>query len=441
MVKQSQAIPTASASTTSPPLVIKKIEPRHSEEVNDILTKMPSWLIRWGITVVFIAMIGVLTLSWFIKYPDVVRTRVVINTSEVPVSIITRTNGPLSLQVKEKDWVEEGALLAYIKNAAHFDDIQALKNSLQQVPQLANYDEFWQLGELQPYFNTLISSLKKAQNTAQGYQDDQSRKQLIQQQLAEVRQSEQNAIQQVKFAQQEYNFAQKMLKERYQMLLIKDVISRETYEQHAKEVLQLETLIQQKQALVRDIKNRTLVLKKEQQNLKFDRSMESVNSNNNIEDAYSRLKSHLALWEQQYLLTAPIAGEIQYLEFAKNNMFLQTDQEIARVIPTQKGELYGEIFIPSAGFGKVDTGQVVIVELDHYPKKEFGSLEGQLQEIATIRADKGYKSKVKLKNALTTTFRKELNFQYGMEGTAKIITEDIRLFHRFIYQLRLVFQD
>ena len=103
MVKQSQPIPSV-----VPPPKLKKIAPRHSEEVNDILTKMPSWLIRWGITVLFIGVVGILAMSWYIQYPDVVHTRVLLNTSHTPVSILPRATGALVLKVKENDPVCKG---------------------------------------------------------------------------------------------------------------------------------------------------------------------------------------------------------------------------------------------------------------------------------------------------------------------------------------------
>ncbi len=434
MVKQSQPI---LKKVELPP--IKQIKPRHSEEVNEILTRMPNWLIRWGITVFFFATIGIFIMSWFIKYPDVVKTRLQLTTTEMPVSVLSRTTGALSLQVNEKEWVEEGALIGYLKNAANFQDIQELKKVLRDSPNLTAYKAYWQLGELQPYFNALISSLKQSNNIAQGVLNDQSRKTLIQQQIAEVITAEKNAKKQVELARQDYAFAKKMLKDRYQVLLLKEVISREEYEQHARSVLLLKGQIEQKQAAFTDIKNRLILLKKEQQNLDFDRGRETITSKNQIEDTHSRLKSQLALWEQKYLLTAPIAGKIEFVGFAKNNMFLQPDQEFARIIPDVQGELYGELFIPSSGFGKVDTGQVVLIELDHYPKKEFGIVEGTLQEMASIKAEQGYKAKVQLSKGLTSTFHEDLTFQHGMEGTAQIVTEDVRLFSRFVYQLRALF--
>ncbi|MFK7982711.1 MAG: HlyD family secretion protein [Saprospiraceae bacterium] len=434
MVKISEPIPLEK--TTQKRI---KISPPHSPEVHDILTKMPSWIIRWGITVLFFLVLMLIVLSWFVKYPDVVKTEVVINTTEVPTSVVVRANGALNILVQENEYVAEGDLLGYIKNPAELEDVQALQYTLMKLPQLKDLNEYWRLGTLQPYFNELVVSLKKARNIQKGFRDDLSRKELIQQQLKEVVTGRNKAQKEIQLAQQAYDFAQKTLESRYQKLLLQDVISKEAYEQHALKVLNLKKEVERLKTTLNETNKQSLLLKKEAQNIEFNRGMESVDAQNEIEDAYSRLHSHIALWEQKYLMDAPISGQVQYLDFAKENMYVQTDQEVARIIPEEQGALYGEMFIPANGFGKVDTGQIVLIELAHYLKKEYGMLEGKIIQISPIGTKKGYKSTVSLKNELTTTFKKDLEFRHGMEGKGQIITEDIRLLHRFLFQLREVF--
>jgi hypothetical protein len=46
---------------------------------------------------------------------------------------------------------------------------------------------------------------------------------------------------------------------------------------------------------------------------------------------------------------------------------------------------------------------------------------------------------VELPNKLLTTYKKEIQFQQEMSGTADIVTEDLRLIERLLYQFRDVF--
>ena len=54
--------------------ILDNIELR-SESVQDILTKPPHWIIRWGNTVVFIILAMILLMSYFIKYPERMTSR------------------------------------------------------------------------------------------------------------------------------------------------------------------------------------------------------------------------------------------------------------------------------------------------------------------------------------------------------------------------------
>lgn len=47
----------------------REIELR-SEEVQEILSAVPSWLIRYGISLIFVLVLMLIFLSWLIRYPD-----------------------------------------------------------------------------------------------------------------------------------------------------------------------------------------------------------------------------------------------------------------------------------------------------------------------------------------------------------------------------------
>ena len=49
--------------------------------------------------------------------------------------------------------------------------------------------------------------------------------------------------------------------------------------------------------------------------------------------------------------------------------------------------------------------------------------------------------KAQLDSALITSYQIEIPFKSEMNGTAEIITEDLRLLERFFYQLRGIFHS
>ncbi|MBS1524415.1 MAG: hypothetical protein JST19_02135 [Bacteroidetes bacterium] len=47
---------------------------RHSDEIQDIMTKIPSGVVRWGMTLFLLVFILIFALAAFIRYPDVITT-------------------------------------------------------------------------------------------------------------------------------------------------------------------------------------------------------------------------------------------------------------------------------------------------------------------------------------------------------------------------------
>jgi hypothetical protein len=47
---------------------------------------------------------------------------------------------------------------------------------------------------------------------------------------------------------------------------------------------------------------------------------------------------------------------------------------------------------------------------------------------------------VSLPNGLQTSYKKQIVFQQEMTGTADIVTEDLRLIERLLYQFRAIFK-
>lgn len=67
----------------------------HSKEIQDLLGRVPSWLIRNGIVMVIILLVVLVAGSWFFKYPDIV-------TAPVFVAVDTKHANSLTGYVKLK---------------------------------------------------------------------------------------------------------------------------------------------------------------------------------------------------------------------------------------------------------------------------------------------------------------------------------------------------
>ena len=108
----------------------KEIELR-SEEVQEVMSRVPPWILRWGIAVLLGILLILLCLSFFYRYPDVITAEVTITTVDPPVSIIARASGKLDkIYVENNSQVSADIPLAVIQNPARTDDILWLSSEV-----------------------------------------------------------------------------------------------------------------------------------------------------------------------------------------------------------------------------------------------------------------------------------------------------------------------
>lgn len=415
-----------------------------SDDVQEILSQIPAWIVRWGITVIFMIVVSLLFFSWFIKYPEIITSRVTIETATPPVRIIAQTSGKISLFTKDKSTVKKGEYLAMIENPAVIDDIKilihkldtinsALSGNIDSLKAIDSLNENLHLGELQNdysqfvqaiheynyfiasnYYQSKISAIQNQYNFYQNLFDKQkNQKEILSRELSisekkyknDQKLMSQGAISALELSRSEEEYLQKKYSfQNADIGLVNNSIQLEEYKK---------TLADLKQQL--DEKRRVLVA--------------------NLQLTYRRLSSSTALWEQRYVIKAPMDGEVSFFKFYSNNQFIQMGDEILTVVPQTK-EMIARVYVPIFGSGKIEEGQKVNLKLDNYPFKEFGIVEGKVKNISLVTKDNTYLIDVSLPKGLKTTYKKDLTFKQELSGTAEIITTDLRLFERVFNQLR-----
>ena len=68
---------------------------RHTSEMRDIITAVPSGLLRWGTTIFFFVLLLMIGLAAFIHYPDVIKTSLVIRSTNQDGGVICKAPGKL----------------------------------------------------------------------------------------------------------------------------------------------------------------------------------------------------------------------------------------------------------------------------------------------------------------------------------------------------------
>ena len=134
-----------------------------SEEFNEIMGVPPRWIVRWGITIIFIVLTVIFIGSAFFRYPDIITAPAVITSENPPSVIISKANGKLTdILFTEGSMVKKGDTIAVIENPAKLSDIKTLSrliqgfdagsDALEMFDRVKDFDKL-QLGELQNQFN------------------------------------------------------------------------------------------------------------------------------------------------------------------------------------------------------------------------------------------------------------------------------------------------
>ena len=93
--------------------------------------RAPSWVVRWGITVIFVILALIVLGCYIIKYPQTVTAPISITTVNAPSDLTARYDGLLdSVCVGNGENVRTGQLIALLATPADYDDIRSLEEHL-----------------------------------------------------------------------------------------------------------------------------------------------------------------------------------------------------------------------------------------------------------------------------------------------------------------------
>ena len=131
-----------------------------SEDVQEILTRVPNWMIRWGNLLILGIIIMIFALTCFISYPDIVSTKIMVTTNVPPEKIVAKTTGRIEvIAVKNHAIVAKNTVLAIIENAANYKDVLLLKKCLEENNTGQNFPfsnfKTAQFGDIESAFSAL----------------------------------------------------------------------------------------------------------------------------------------------------------------------------------------------------------------------------------------------------------------------------------------------
>jgi len=414
-----------------------------SHHFQEILEKVPRWIIRHGNTFFLILFLFLLIGIRFIQYPDVITSEIMVLTENPSIEVHSLATGKIINVLKsDGDSVKKDEWVLILQNNADYRSIITLSEILNEleskffwemIDTIQFKDRFF-LGEINSDYVQFTRSIGeyrlflKLNPQFQQIEINNSRNG----NLEEISKTLANQQQILKREQE----LVKVDLERSQTLFKKGVISKKDLEIKEIEYLTVKNRIEELNATKFNSQLQKENIRKENSILIIEQSNQYFEMRNNVLNNYNNLLFLVQKWKQKNVLTSPIDGTLNFYDIRNNYQFLTEDQKVFTVTPNGKYKYYGFAKMPINNSGKVKIGQEVIIKLNNYPYHEFGILKGIIMSITNVPQGGIYLLKINLPNQLKTNSNKELEGKYELVGTAEIITEDISLFDRMFYFVR-----
>ncbi|MHB1176929.1 MAG: HlyD family secretion protein [Daejeonella sp.] len=421
-------------------------EQQHTEEMQDIISAPPSWLLQWGITLFFASLMLILGMSALIRYPDIVKTQIKINSANSPKPVVAKRSGKLiKILVREDQIINEDQALAYLESTADhqqvldlLEELKNLQKRLYGIPD-NNQGRFntpgnLQLGEVQsPYQSFFQSYLNYKASSADGFY--QKKRRYLQRELEGIRKQKDQLVSQKQLQEKEYGLAEQEYNI-YQKLTENKVMAQMELKREESKLLIKKYPLQQTESSF--ITNSTATSAKEKEILELDNQMKEERSK--FIQALNSLVSEIENWKSNYVLSSSQEGKLTFAGIIQENQFVNIGQELFYVNPGNT-DFFAEMNIPQYNMGKVKLGQEVLIKLKSFPYEEYGMIRGRIGYLSDVPyRDSVFVSKVDLNHGAFSELKKPLKLKNGMTADAEIITEDATLLNRLFRSFNKMLQ-
>lgn len=400
---------------------------------------MPTRWCAWTALVVSVLMGMLLGLSFLIRYPDTVDGEVSITGAHAPIRLQANAHGRLHLLEKPNTRVRKNQTLAYIESGAEYEDVLTLVKALDH-PETA-MPENLKLGELAGSYHIYLLAAQYWERLMHSERYATMRKSLEAQISSNKDVMLQLAASMEVKAQARENLKREF--ERDSLLAQEKIVSASDLERTQN------TYLAQREAEA-SLRSSHLSKLAEIRTSQLEIVRSRIEEEEQLEQAYmdmmakrNVLQTELRLWEEKYVVKAPMEGMLDYLGFWRDNVVVQTGLELFTILP-KENRITGEARIPAQGAGKVKVGQAVNIKLHDYPYDEFGLLVGEVVSISRLtnktQINQGvietYLVHIALPDSGRTNFGHQLPLNFESKGVAEIITQPKRLIERLFDNLK-----
>lgn len=429
--------------------VDRQIELR-SEEFQEILGSVPSWILRKGITLIALIVLVILIGSSIFKYPDIITTTMTLTGSTPPATVVTRTSGKIQeLNIIDKQDVKKGDYLAVIENSASTKDIQVLKQYIEQLNQKIDTlvtlpSKDLKLGAIQSLYSSFYITLfdyhefKRLEYYSQKID-------FMKEKINQYQDYYKNMIGQKVIINDQFQINKNQYR-RDSLLNKRGVISSEELETARNQYLQGYLSLENIHSTIQNTKIQITQMRESLLDTEYQYQEKKNQLETQLKTYISQLLAEIQTWELNYVLISPIKGKVTFTNYWIENQNVTSGEIAFTIIPDDNKEVIGKAQMPLSRSGKVKIGQKVNIRFSNFPDNEFGIIKGKVRSISMVpgkdvQGADYYTVEVELPEGLVTTYKKELPYLPEMQAQADIVTEEISLLERFFMPIRKIWVE
>ena len=294
----------------------KDIELR-CEEVQEILTRPPHALVRWGITVFFSVLVLFFIGGCFFKYPDVVSAQITVTTEHPPVWIVARGSGKIKeVYGKDRERIEAGKIIAVLENPAETEDVLLLEEALQDFCLTDScvhgilFPEHLALGSIQAVYATFTKSLTDYRNFLSLDLYEQKIEATCKE-LQEYRNYIKHLNRQAELDKEQVRIAE-TVHSREKKLFGEGLTAQSDYEEAKQVFLDRQQGQEQMMTSLSSAKIQEAQLQQNILETRMERSREANSLGTALKAAYNELQVSIEDWKMTYLFISPAGGILSY---------------------------------------------------------------------------------------------------------------------------------
>ncbi len=417
----------------------------YSEPVQEIMGTIPSWTVRWGVTVIAAVFVIIVIGCCFVKYPQTISGGISIISTNPPARLEARYSGIIdTIAVSNGDKVKQGDLIALLKTPAVFGDVMSIKTFAEKavdngsLPELVRNPLFetpLELGSLQDKW-TGLRSLATEYQLYHNLDQLGKKRSFLSQQYSANNEHYDALLHQRDLIERDTELQLQAMR-RDSVLWEKGLTAQAEYEVSQQAYIsKLNSLVSADAGLKAAILTR-LSLEQGMNELDIQRQEEENEFYLKWSRTVSELLAQIADWVETYAIIAPFDGVVSLQDFWGMGQHVTVGNILASVVPDAEDEVEGRMMVSSDGFGKIELGQTVNVRLNGFPYIEYGILKGAVKKISRVpeKIQDGtvaYNVEVTFPDGLVSTYRQTFPFIQNMDGEAEIVTGNQRLIEHFI---------